>query len=211
MTLKVIGAGFGRTGTSSLQAALATLLGEPCYHMGENLTHTHHPDLWMDIENGETPDWDAIFDGYGAAVDWPAAKYWDSIAAFYPKAKVLLSVRDAGAWYDSVRRTIYDVNLNPPPRLPEKVRQMHKMVQAVVWEGVFQGKFEDREFAIGVFKKNVDRVKRTISSDRLLVYQLGSGWRPICKFLDSPVPNVPFPSENSTGTFRAKVARKRRD
>jgi len=206
MTLKVIGAGFGRTGTSSLQVALTTLLGEPCYHMGENLVHTDHPDLWLAVERGDEPDWDDMFQGYGAAVDWPSAKYWDSIAAHYPDAKVLLSVRDAGAWYDSVRRTIYDINMNPPPGLPEKVLRMHKMVHAVVWNGVFQGKFEDRDFAMGVFKDHIERVKQTISPDRLLVYQLGSGWRPLCRFLDLPVPNEPFPSENSTQSFRERVA-----
>src|SRR5689334_16327222 len=39
MTLKVIGAGFGRTGTMSLKLALEQLGFGPCYHMIEVFKH----------------------------------------------------------------------------------------------------------------------------------------------------------------------------
>ena len=97
MTLKVIGAGFGRTGTASLKIALEKLLGAPCYHMSEVLGRAGHVDLWLDAAAGK-PDWDAIFDGYAATVDFPASNYWREIADYYPDAKIVLSLRDAERW-----------------------------------------------------------------------------------------------------------------
>jgi len=92
MALKLIGAGLGRTGTASTKLALERLGFGPCYHMGEVISQPHRMAGWLDAANGR-PDWEAVFDGYAACVDYPAASFWRELAERYPQAKVLLNVR----------------------------------------------------------------------------------------------------------------------
>jgi len=94
--LKVIGAGFGRTGTSSLQAVLEDLLGGKCYHMKEIMMQSAHLQAWHDFAVGKTPamDWEWLFADYRAAVDCPVCMYYDELMEVFPEAKVILTVRD---------------------------------------------------------------------------------------------------------------------
>lgn len=114
MTLKVIGAGFGRTGTWSTFAAL-NRLGFPCYHMQEviiNKANKGHLDFWRKVANsppGSQQDWNQVFANYTATVDNPGCCVWKELLAAYPDAKVLLTLhpRGAAAWYESTVDTIY--------------------------------------------------------------------------------------------------------
>src|SRR6266566_10081202 len=99
MTLRVIGAGMGRTGTMSLKLALERLLGGPCYHMVEVFPRPAHFGLWTAAGRGKPTDWHALFDGFVAAVDWPAAAFWKEIADAFPEAIILLSTRDSESWW----------------------------------------------------------------------------------------------------------------
>ena len=122
MALQVIGAGLGRTATNSLKLALERLLGAPCYHMLEVLAHPDHVAHWHAAALGEQPDWDAVYDGFRAAVDWPTAAFWRELMAVYPDAIVLLSVRDPESWWTSAHNTIFrslDV-----PGIPGDMRAM---------------------------------------------------------------------------------------
>src|SRR5438067_5203084 len=116
MSLRVIGAGMGRTGTMSLKLALERLLGGPCYHMIEVFPRPAHFQHWIDASHGKMPSWDQVFDGFAAAVDWPAAAFWPEIAAHYPDAIILLSTREsAEAWWKSANATIFEPNRGEPP------------------------------------------------------------------------------------------------
>ena len=106
MSLRVIGAGFGRTGTASLKVALEKLLGAPCYHMIEVFQHPEHVALWHEAALGNMPDWNRLFEGYASAVDFPASAFWPEIMNAYPDALVLLSVRDPEQWWQSASETI---------------------------------------------------------------------------------------------------------
>ena len=67
--MKIIGAGFGRTGTMSLKAALEELGYGPCYHMTEVFEHPdEHAPLWEAAARGEPIDWEELFAGYQATV-----------------------------------------------------------------------------------------------------------------------------------------------
>src|SRR3712207_7389050 len=106
--MEIIGAGFGRTGTMSLKAALEELGFGPCYHMYELLLeHPEHVDQWAAAVRGEPIDWHGLLDGYGAAVDWPTCSFYADLMRAYPDAKIVLSVRDPEKWYDSVLPTIF--------------------------------------------------------------------------------------------------------
>jgi len=132
MTLKVIGAGLGRTSTMSLKLALERLLGGRCYHMTELFEHLEeHTPVWHAAAKGESVNWDRVFEGYVAAVDEPVSTQWESISAYYPEALVILSVRDADSWWKSASATILPVKQNPPADMSPARRAWLDMVLTI--------------------------------------------------------------------------------
>src|SRR4051794_10236186 len=83
------------------------------------------------------------------------------------------------------------------------------MIDTVVWQGTFNGRFEDRQYAIRTFQEWNRRVGERIPADRLLVYEVTEGWAPLCRFLDKPIPATPFPHLNDGESFRRRVRRMR--
>ncbi|HEX6289914.1 MAG TPA: sulfotransferase [Herpetosiphonaceae bacterium] len=213
MTIKVIGAGFGRTGTSSLQAALEQLGFGKCYHMREVFVHPEHPWMWLAATEGRPVNWDALFAGYQATVDWPGCTFYRQLMAHYPDAKVLLSVRDPAKWYTSALNTIYSSHRpsleNWLFRLNPRTRHKWRMINNI-WKATFHGRFEDQAYAIDVFKRHNAEVQRAVPAERLLVYDVKQGWEPLCRFLGVPVPDTPFPHLNDTAEFQQMVARRER-
>ena len=200
MSLKVIGSGLGRTGTMSLKLALEQLGFSRCYHMIEVFANPPHIPLWIAAAEGK-PEWDRLFEGYAATVDYPGAHFWRELAAHYPHAKVLHSVRDAGEWFESTRATIFsDRNRARVQHSPDLQRFFD-----VVVNHEFGEKIHDRDFMIDYFNRHTEEVKAAIPKDRLLIYEAGSGWAPICKFLGVPVPATPFPKANTRDEFIARM------
>ena len=107
--MKVIGAGFGRTGTASLKTALEELGFGPCNHMYEVFEHPEHATFWETAWRGETVDWDEVLGGCEATVDWSACTFYGELMERHPDAKVLLSVRDPDRWYESTQNTNYEL------------------------------------------------------------------------------------------------------
>lgn len=197
MSLSLIGAGFGRTGTDSLKTALEMLGIGKCYHMLEVIPYKERIENWRAVANGKRPDWDQIFNGYKATVDWPAAFYWRELSVYYPEAKVLLSVRDADLWYDSIEKTILSSL--------RKSADPDSLGVRLIRDQVFGGNIEDRDHVIATYKKNIADVQAAIPAERLLTYQTGDGWDPICRFLDIPEPKKAYPHKNRAGNFHEKL------
>jgi hypothetical protein len=206
MALQLIGAGLGRTGTLSLKAALERLGYGPCYHMLEIFGAPERARQWVDQMRSGSHGWDAIFDGYRATVDWPAAAFWRELVERYPDAKVLLSLRDADRWYDSVRDTIYHtLTQELPAEATDTFREFHAMVYELIFERTFEGRLGEREYAKRVFDEHNQAVIDAIPASRLLVYRPGDGWEPLCRFLGVSVPAEDFPHLNDTAEFRARI------
>ena len=196
MALKVIGAGYGRTGTLSLKTALEELGFDPCYHMEDVVKRPSLTRTWHNIVKGAAPDWDAIFAGYQATVDWPGCNYYQELMAVYPDAKVILSVRDPERWYNSAYNTIYALTkIENVQRVPV-VGQHVAFINDLIWGGVFNGRFEERDEAILIFNEHIESVKATVPPENLLVFSVKEGWEPLCAFLDVAVPERPFPHVN---------------
>ena len=198
MTLKIVGAGLGRTGTLSMKHALEQLGFGPCHHMIEVFGHPESVPLWLEAAEGRA-DWDAIFKGYAAVVDYPGCSYWRQLADHYPEAKVLLTIRDPDAWFDSTQATIFAPGtgaINPP-------EPMKRFFGTIL--GEFGDKIHDRTFMTDYFRRHTEAVERTIPAERLLVYQVGEGWNRLCAFLNVAVPDAPYPSENSRAEFMGRV------
>jgi hypothetical protein len=202
--MKVIGAGFGRTGTMSLKAALEELGFAPCYHMIEVFEHPEHVSLWEAAIRGEPLDWEKIFGSYQAAVDWPTAAFYNELMKVYPHAKVLLTIRDPEKWYESTKNTLYPTGDAPEPS------PIMRMATKLVWEQTFDGNFEDRRYAIEVFKRHNEEVKKHVPPERLLVYEVKEGWKPLCEFLGVEIPEEkPFPHLNDTEAFKEMMQQRR--
>jgi hypothetical protein len=169
--------------------------------------------LWSAAGDGAHTDWDALFAGYSATVDWPSTRFWRQIVDAYPQARVIHTERPAAAWYASVRNTIYQVMTQTlPPSAPAPLQEHLAMVRKLILRGVFDERFEDEAHAISVYEAHNARVKREIPPERLLVYEPGQGWEPLCKFLGVPVPTTPYPKVNTTEDFIARLqARSQRE
>jgi hypothetical protein len=207
MSLQVIGTGFGRTGTLSLKLALEELGFGPCYHMIETRKHLAHDAMWLALATGQSDDWRAILRGYRSSVDWPAILVWRELIAANPDAKVILTIRDPESWYESASKTIFQRMSEHEDAQKEgraaadPMRQEHmQMVNAVVLHGAFGGDLS-RVRAIQVFEAHNEEVRRTVPPERLLVYEAGQGWAPLCAFLGVPEPGIPYPKVNSTADF----------
>ena len=98
MSLKVVGAGVGRTGTNSLKLA-EQLLGGKCHHMFEVISDpTVQIPLWTNAIEGGDVDWSTMPPGFVSLVDWPGASFWRDLSAANPDALVLLSVSEPLAY-----------------------------------------------------------------------------------------------------------------
>jgi hypothetical protein len=202
--LEVIGAGFGRTGTLSLKAALEELGFSPCYHMFEVIEHPEHVPIWQAATDRKPVDFDALFRGYRAAVDWPACSFYRELMEIFPSAKVLLTRRDPERWYDSVKSTIYLTSRRTTGSDDDRARR--KMIRELVWEGTFGGELKNKTRAIEAFERHNEEVIRTVPKERLLVYEVKQGWQPLCAFLGRPVPkDKAFPHLNDTASFIERI------
>jgi hypothetical protein len=195
MGLRIVGAGLPRTATScSLRLALEQLLGGRCYHM--SVLPGHPFDLgigWNRALAGDVPDWDELFDGYGAAVDWPASLFWRELSAAYPDALVLLSVRDsAEEWWHSADETILPyARMSLAPDWSEGrgfLDLLERFTGTAQWD--------DAVTMMAPYERHNAEVRRVVPPERLLEWRATDGWQPICDALGLPVPDLPFPWVN---------------
>lgn len=211
--VKVIGAGFPRTGTSSMKAALEKLGFGPTYHMFEIFKNPHHVDRWLPLAAGEPVNWDEVFDGYQSAMDWPASHFWREQADAYPEAKVVLTVREPERWLTSFKGLM---DMGPrrasPEDLPEAMRDFFAPMARLqpVFELMTRNTFgsdwtpenQDDKVALEAFTTHIDRVKASLPADRLLVFDVREGWGPLCAFLGVEAPDEPFPHLNDAASMR---------
>jgi Sulfotransferase domain len=202
VTLRLIGAGLPRTGTSSLREALQHLLGAPVYHMSEAFAHPEHAATWVRAITGDPPVWEDFLAGYAAGVDAPFSCCWRDLAAAYPDAPVLLSHRgSAEVWHRSMAATVL-------PRTREMMTRPDDDPMVPLFRVIFTGIFtdaDDPEDVMAGYERSLMEVRAEVAPERLVEWQPGDGWGPICRALDVPVPNLPFPHENSTADYAARA------
>lgn len=212
MTLKLIGAGFGRTGTKSLQVALEELGVGPCYHMTTLFDHPEQSKTWRAATAGEPVDWQTFLKEYSATVDWPGCTFYQELMTAFPEAKVLLNVREPERWYTSAAATIYGATHGIPGfvrLIRPQLANVIDMVNELIWHKTFDDRFADRAHAIAVFNAHNAEVQRVVPPEQLLVYRVNEGWEPLCRFLDVPVPEKPFPHLNDAAEFQRMMQQRR--
>ncbi len=199
MTLKVVGAGVGRTGTFSLKVALEHLLGGPCHHMFEVVRDRAQIEGWSDAIYGRPVDWNVLLSSFSAVVDWPGASFWPELLAANPNALVILSVREAEDWYRSASNTIF-IGLD---RMSQEPGSWIEAVRALLRDR-FCDKFDDPTAMMAAFERHNDAVRARVPPDQLLEWQTSDGWDPICTRLGLAVPDEPFPITNTTSEFQSR-------
>jgi hypothetical protein len=200
MTLRIVGAGLGRTGTTSLKAALEQLLDGRCYHMMEVFGRIDDTDVWSRAADEDMPDWDQFLGEYIATVDWPGCAFWPELTAAYPDALVLLSTRDANAWWESASNTIFAAMLREPePGTP--INRQREMFLNIM-HSRFTLNWDDADAAKAAYLRHNAQVRETVPADQLVEWRPGDGWEPLCAALNVTVPDAEFPHINTTDDFR---------
>lgn len=203
--LKVIGAGFGRTGTHSLALALDKLGRGPCYTLLDVDKNSGHTDLWNDTLEGRPVDWDALFQNYQAAVEWPTISFLPQLVNHFPQARVILTTRDADTWYESAAATIFP-GLEASAKHPDPaIRERSGLKRRLILERVFSGRYWDKSYAINVYQAHIEAVEKLVPRNRLFHYQVTEGWPPLCAFLGVNIPDEPFPKRNERASFLAST------
>lgn len=213
--MKLIGAGLPRTGTLSQKVALEMLGLAPCYHMVNVLGDLDEAQAWRRALDGERP-WDEVFDGFQATVDWPGSFFYRDLIDVYPDAKVLLSVREAGAWERSMRDTIWglfygDVLMRDLSTARARVDpKWHGYIEMMkeMWRRsglISEGADTASDSMRSAMQRFNEEVQLTVPADRLLVWSVSDGWEPLCRFLDLQVPGMPFPHLNDSSEFADRI------
>ena len=203
--MAVIGAGFGRTGTLSMRAALGMLDLGPVHHMFEVIKAPKQSERWLDALEDSSILHELLAD-YQSAVDWPSCYFWKELIELYPEAKVILTHREPKAWYKSIHGTIFRLLAS---KSADKSSQQGSMAQRLIMEDTFNGRLDDEDYAIEIFEKHNAEVKATVPPERLLVFDVREGWQPLCDFLGLPVPDEPFPRTNSSEEMMANFRKKK--
>jgi len=210
-SFKVIGAGWGRTGTMSFKKAMDILGQGPCYHMTEVFSN-NHGQFWVRAANKETVDFDEIFKGkYYSSCDLPSCIYWKEMLLKYPDAKVVLTYRDPEAWYKSCIDTIYQCQPGSPfirygihfaiTYLGLPTKGFAYFMRKSINEDCYHDDFS-KENVINHYKTRCQSIIDECPKDKLLVFKATDGWEPLCKFLNVPVPDVPYPRVNDSANFQ---------
>ena len=201
MSLSVIGAGFGRTGTLSIKIALEQLGLGPCYHMETLFNDSTQLATWEAAVDGQRVDWRELFAGYRSTIDWPSTHYWRELADVFPDAKILLSVRPTENWWLSFSGTIRKLLENRAAKPDEHQRSVLEMAYKMIAEQTFGGAMDDKAQVLAAYQKRINDVTQSIPNDRLLVFDVTEGWNPLCNFLGLPVPETEFPRSNDNDEF----------
>jgi hypothetical protein len=211
--MKVIGVGFGRTGTLSLKQALETLGAGPCLHMLDLIQNHELIPPWHDAAIKGEPDWDAMFEGWESTIDWPGCTFWRELIEVYPDALVLHNHRDFDPWYKSCKNTIWAVRqasmkgeLNGDANREQPPPELWQVIGTLIYERDCQGRFEDEEWMRSMHAERIETINSTVPAERLIEFKLEDqpGWRPLCEALGVEEPDEPFPHLHDTNEFRAE-------
>ncbi len=173
----------------------------------------NHASFWTRVANGEPYDFDEAFVTkklvYSATTDFPSALYWKEQLARYPNAKVILSVRDPEKWYKSCTDTIFSMQPGSPhaglgAQIAVVAMGLYPMFASFFVRDFLRGSWE-KSSVIKCFNEHNARVIAECPKDKLLVFEVGQGWEPICTFLNKPIPAEPFPNVNDTKEFQKHV------
>lgn len=188
--MKVFGAGLSKTGTTSLQEAF-TLLGYK--------TLGFHADRLHDaVVHGRDDANFRVYDDKDAVFDLPVAHYYEQLAAAYPEAKFILTLRDEDEWWPSIENHFFLRPVKYPRLFDLPRRRAYKVFRRALRERVYGSASPVEDLYRQHYREHNARVQSVIPADRLLVMNImaGDGWDKVCEFIGVDKPNTPFPYKN---------------
>ncbi|KAJ7144533.1 P-loop containing nucleoside triphosphate hydrolase protein [Mycena epipterygia] len=224
--MQVLGLGFSRTGTSSLQVALEMLGYVETHHGRHVFSNPFEMDMWIEAINArffgkgkpyEREDWDRMLGHCQAVTDIPHILFSKDLIEAYPDAKVILTMRDPDSWWKSITETGIPVHRSWLLRLnawmdPDseggKVRELQQLFAAAFFGKVDPGS-DEAETAKAGYRAHYDKVRGLVPRERLLEFDVKEGWEPLCKFLGKDVPDTPFPRVNDALQFQQEIAQQK--
>jgi hypothetical protein len=173
--------------------------------MYEVFEHPESVVLWHAVVRGESDDWEALMGGYLASVDWPASAFWPELSAANPDAIVLLSSRTTPEeWWASMEKTIVPTLTMELPPGAEGMSEHRAMVLDLL-ELRLTPDWQDPQAAMAAYERHNERVRREVPAERLVDWQPGDGWEPICEALGVDIPPDAFPHKNNSDEFQANI------
>jgi hypothetical protein len=210
MSIKLIGAGFPRTGTMSLKRAIEELGFGPCYHMIDFVRDNSTIDFWEAKFKKQNSDWSSLLSQHVSIVDFPGSLFYKELIKYYPKAKIILTVRESDSWYESVRSTVISTGKNAESTKiseAEKLRvENFKRMRQLIWGEVFEGRQNDKTYMIERYEMHNAEVRELVPSSKLLEYSVKEGWNPLASFLETEIPDSSFPHANVRADFHGMLA-----
>lgn len=172
--------GLSRTGTLSLTAAFEQLGIRAQHYPNDRTTQ-------KELRRGHYAL--AILDRVQALLDIPVSPYYAQFDDLYPEAKFILTTRPTESWLSSME-THFRLYV-------EHMRDdFDDFVLASVY-GALHFTAERFRFVKELHERNVQDYFSG-RPDKLLVFDIfeGHSWPELCRFLDHPVPEEPFPHRN---------------
>ena len=203
--MKVICAGFMKTGTKSITKALQHL-GFTVFDWEEQTFD--FLDHWVDVfQNGVKPDVKRVYQNADVCVDLPGYFFFEEILEAFPDCKVILSVREEDSWIESLVRqldSLYALR-SKISMLSPTARKMEYFFDSFLNAAI--GSFNTKSTYVirKRYRIHNHRVKSIVPADKLLVYNVKEGWKPLCDFLECEVPAIAFPHENIKAEINAKL------
>eukprot|EP00090_Calanus_glacialis_P019390 TRINITY_DN29791_c0_g1_i1.p1 TRINITY_DN29791_c0_g1~~TRINITY_DN29791_c0_g1_i1.p1 ORF type:complete len:282 (+),score=39.24 TRINITY_DN29791_c0_g1_i1:64-909(+) len=214
--LEVVCVGLSRTGTSSLKAALSIILPGKTFHAMDFLNGINDEEshvFWKSLEakSATKDDISKFFSSrnYSAVCDVPCLIYWREIVRAHPHAKIILTVRDPSQWFKSINKALIPISTQIM-----RWSWMLRLICYVFYRKCFQidllrilfQQFQLKEFqqestATQFYHEWNENILSEVPSTNLLVFDVRSGWGPLCEFLDCPEPTEPFPRLNDAAAL----------
>ncbi|RYP73164.1 hypothetical protein DL771_003800 [Monosporascus sp. 5C6A] len=216
--LQVIGAGYSRTGTVSMQMALTKLLKGPVIHGGTQILEGSDAccKAWVEAyEAKRRGDREKTLKcvrrataGFVATTDYPTLDFIPELMELYPEARVVLVRRDPERWARSIEEISKHVTtwwlpyaMWPVPGWRWFPTFLHHFAESIEkMKKVLKERGEDADIGgsttANMLLAHNDWVRSIVPKEKLLEMELGDGWAPLCEFLGVPVPDEPFPRAN---------------
>lgn len=212
--MRVLCLGMPRTGTSSLRDALVMLGFHPHHFREMMLDYERQIPLWTEALEAKfmgksvpygREEFDKLIGDYDCVEDNPSVLFGEDLIKAYPDAKVILTNRDVDAWAKSMKNTIF---MARDSFVYRHFYRFHPLSRAwfpfscllsKIW---YDDDQKNEEKVKGVFNKHYEEIRKVCPKERLLDLHFGDGWEPLCKFLDVPVPNTPWPHSNDSSVFQ---------
>jgi hypothetical protein len=193
--MRLIVAGLGRSGTTSIVTALKDLGLRTLSQESLFADRERHIKVNAALRGAESikPE---LFTGFDATIGWPLCFLYEQQLLHFPEASCLLNVRDPEAWFESVCRAWKTLSVVRGMRFLPRLRPILNSLDFV--EERFGGPPKKEQW-IAAYEAHVAEVKHKVAANRLRVYRVEEGWQPICDLLEVPIPDIPFPIENVGG------------